>query len=78
MNEWDYLVAVVRDAFARLSRGVAGKVRAINDAIEEQRALNGDGSSWWEEQVSADRSRRMDPSRDYMPDNIYYDVHRKH
>ena len=62
MNELDYLAAVVRDAFARLGRGMAGKVRAINDAIEEQRVLDSDAPKLWGDGAFPQRAESEEPS----------------
>lgn len=84
MNELDYLAAVVRDAFARLGCSMAGKVRAINNAIEEQHVFDGTSSSIAAGGTDACRDDLfirsslnndmwLDASFRHHPGNIHYD-----
>ena len=42
MNEWEYLVAVVRGAFQSLSRGMAGAARGYKESSKSRPAVNFD------------------------------------
>lgn len=82
MNEWEYLVAVVRGAFQSVSRGMAGAARGYKESAQMRpadAAGNDDGSSedesatFYEDLFRRERKRRaLDPAYNIYVGNAHH------